>query len=286
MTASASLAALALSGCSTVPTPEETVEQLEEVIHDDPTPPADEGPEAEPIVVDELDCAPLLLITARGTGEPSSRQLLTPVVKTVKRELKKQDGADKPLVSDLAYPASGEINVSAVHGMAVLTETLEQQHSICPDQQFVLMGYSQGALVISETLTAPEQRLIGADLSPLSEAAADSITAVVLYADPRFVGSDPFGAGDYDPEDSGLLARSPGALDTFAERAQSFCVADDFICQAHAPINDEGHVAYYSNGMQQDGAAFVIDRVGAVVVTPPEGDSAVTRSPQGQRSVR
>lgn len=265
------LAAL-IAGCSTPPTPEVSAEQLTEVV-EDPTPAEaaeelDAEVDPEP-VVDPIDCSASLVLTVRGTGEPSSRQLLSPVAKKIASERK---GEVERV--DLDYPADGNIKESATVGIRMLVDTLNQQADLCPDQHTVLLGYSQGALVVGEALQGPEGRLIGETVGVVVEEASERISAVVLYADPRFVGSDPFGEGDYSPEVSGLLARSEGSLDDYASRAKSFCVADDFICQSQRNLNEEGHVAYYSNGMQQDGAAFVLS---VLPKAPNESKNGSTR---------
>ncbi|MDA3146146.1 cutinase family protein [Leucobacter sp. UCMA 4100] len=265
------LAAL-IAGCSTPPTPEVSAEQLAEVA-EDPTPAEaaeelDAEVDPEP-VVDPIDCSASLVLTVRGTGEPSSRQLLSPVAKKITSERK---GEVERV--DLDYPADGNIKESATIGIRMLVDTLNQQADLCPDQHTVLLGYSQGALVVGEALQGPEGRLIGETVGVVDEEASERISAVVLYADPRFVGSDPFGEGDYSPEVSGLLARAEGSLDDYASRAKSFCVADDFICQSQRSLNEEGHVAYYSNGMQQDGAAFVLS---VLPKAPNESKNGSTR---------
>lgn len=265
------LAAL-IAGCSTPPTPEVSAEQLAEVA-EDPTPAEaaeelDAEVDPEP-VVDPIDCSASLVLTVRGTGEPSSRQLLSPVAKKIASERK---GEVERV--DLDYPADGNIKESATIGIRMLVDTLNQQADLCPDQHTVLLGYSQGALVVGEALQGPEGRLIGETVGVVDEEASERISAIVLYADPRFVGSDPFGEGDYSPEVSGLLARAEGSLDDYASRAKSFCVADDFICQSQRSLNEEGHVAYYSNGMQQDGAAFVLS---VLPKAPNESKNGSTR---------
>ncbi|WP_369807911.1 cutinase family protein [Leucobacter chinensis] len=249
-----------------------SAEQLAEVA-EDPTPAEaaeelDVEVEPEP-VVDPIGCSASLVLTVRGTGEPSSRQLLSPVAKKIASDRK---GEVERV--DLDYPADGNIKESATVGVRMLVDTLNQQADLCPEQQTVLLGYSQGALVVGEALQEPEGRLIGETVGVVDERASERISAIVLYADPRFVGSDPFGEGDYSPEVSGLLARAEGSLDDYATRAKSFCVADDFICQSQRSLNEEGHVAYYSNGMQQDGAAFVLS---VLPKAPNESKNGSTR---------
>lgn len=245
-----------LVGCSAPPDAETTRESLTEVT-EDPTPPdaaeeLDIDVEPEPIV-EPLACSDLLVMTARGTGEPTRKQLLGPVTRSIAEA---RPGATT--VIDLDYPADTDVKEGGTVGVRTLIDTLNVQAESCPEQQFVLLGYSQGALIIGDALASPDARLVGATVGELAADAADRVLAVVLYGNPRFVGSEPYDAGTYDPSMNGLLPRPPGSLDAFADRIRDYCVKRDFVCQSSLDLDESGHIAYYDNGMQQDGAAFVI----------------------------
>ena len=250
------IAAALLVGCAPEVDAATSREALQEVTAE-PAPPEEIDPydaEAFPEpIVDALDCSPYLVITARGTGEPKRKQLLAPVARAISEA---RPGEVERL--DLDYPADTEINAGGTLGARTLIDTLNVQAEACPEQATVLLGYSQGALVIGDALSEPETRLVGANVGVLSEAATEQLLAVVLYGNPRFVGSDPTGYGTFDPDLNGLLPRPPGGFEEYEDRLRDFCVADDFICQSTLAMEESGHVAYYDNGMQNDGAAFVI----------------------------
>ncbi|QZY52027.1 cutinase family protein [Leucobacter tenebrionis] len=257
--AAAVLMTTALSGCATSVDPAATRESLTEVT-EEPTPPEaaelyDAERHPEPIVEPE-DCSRYLVITVRGTGEPAKGQLLSPVAREISAAR-----PDQIEVLDLDYPADTDVNEGGTVGVRTLVDTLNVQAEACPDQRFVLLGYSQGALVIGDALAQPDARLVGATVGEVGADAAERILSVVLYGDPRFVGSEPYNAGDYDPAVSGLLARPEGSLDAFADRLRDYCAARDFICQSTLDLDESGHVEYFDNGMQQDGAAFAITRL-------------------------
>lgn len=261
------LAGLALTGCTPEPDPAETVEALTEVRDEPSAPDAAEELSVERMpdpIVDPLDCSPYLVLTVRGTGEPGDNQLVTPVAKLIS-----ESRPDEVQVVDLDYPASGEVKESATIGVRTLIDTLNVQAEACPDQRVALLGYSQGALVIGDALSPAETRLVGGTVGSVSEAAAERVLAIVLYGDPRFVGSKEYNVGDYDPGVNGLLPRVEGGLEAFAERIHDYCVARDFVCQSSFDLDEKGHVTYFKNGMQQDGAAFVITRL-----DPPRSDGS------------
>ena len=78
--------------------------------------------------------------------------------------------------------------------------------------------------------------------------------------------------GTFDETIGGILPRTPGSLAPFAERIRDFCVAKDFICQNSLDLDEKGHVAYFKNGMQQQGADFALDliRQSALAPTVPQ----------------
>lgn len=251
-----------LVGCAPEPDPEAIRESLSEVSEETAPPTAAERYDAETHpdpVVEPVACSPYLVITARGTGESSQDQLLSPVAEEI-AEAK----PGKIEVVDLDYPANTDVNEGGTVGVRTLIDTLNVQTEACPEQSFVLLGYSQGALVVSDALSEPGERVVGGTVGALAPEAVDSVRAIVLYGNPRFVGSEPYNAGDFDPGIDGVLRNGSGALAAFAERMADYCAARDFICQASLDLDEKGHVSYYSNGMQAEGADFAIARLDPV----------------------
>lgn len=266
-----------LVSCASPPDAKETRESLTEVTEDPSPTESDTKYDAEvhpDPIVEALDCDPYLVITARGTGEPKRQQLLGPVARGIA-----ESRPDEVQRLDLEYPADTDIKEGGTLGARTLIDTLNLQAETCPDQQFVLLGYSQGALVIGDALASPEFRLVGTRVGEVDAEAAERVLAVVLYGNPRFVGSEPYVAGSYNESVNGLLPRPPGSLDMFADRLRDYCVARDYICQSSLDLDEDGHAAYYDNGMQQDGAAFVVTRMEPIEdrVLADKSESAATQ---------
>lgn len=246
---------LFLAGCVTVADSEATRDSLTEVTKD-PEPPSaaqeyDSNTSPDPIV-EPSECSNDLIITVRGTGEPRDGQLLSPVARMI------SEARPDALVLDLDYPADTDVKEGGTKGVRMLIDTLNVQSKSCPGQDFILLGYSQGALVVGDALSDPADRMVGASVGELEPIASDRILAVVLYGDPRFVGGEAYNAGTYNPMTNGLLPRPADSLEQFAGRIRDFCSGNDFICQSSLDLNEEGHVSYFENGMQEQGAAFVI----------------------------
>lgn len=262
--------AFSLGACSQVPEPKENIDSLTAVT-EAPLPPAaaeeyDIELHPEPIV-EAIECTPYLVITARGTGEPNKGQLLSPVGRAVRKAL-----PDQVKVLNLEYPADTDVNEGGTYGVRLLLDTLRVQNEACPEQLFALLGYSQGALVIGDALSLPEGRIVGSTVGELSDEVANQIVAIVLYGNPRFSGTESYDVGTYNEKLGGVLPRAAGSLDPFSERIRDFCVSGDFICQSTLDLDEEGHVTYFKNGMQQDGADFVLAQFAAAraLITSPD----------------
>ncbi|XPP25852.1 MAG: cutinase family protein [Leucobacter sp.] len=263
---------LLLAGCAPSIDPEETRDSLTEVTESPVQPDAatelDSELHPDPIV-DPLDCSPYLVITVRGTGEPTKGQLLSPVARAISDA---RPGSVQTV--DLDYPANTDVKEGGTVGARTLIDTLNLQTESCEEQRFVVLGYSQGALIVGDALAAPESRLVGPTVGEVTAAAAERILAVVLYGNPRFVGGESYNAGSYRAQTNGLLPRPLGSLQAYADRIRDYCVARDFVCQSSLDLDEQGHISYYDNGMQQDGAAFVITRLGPPLDEPAQAEEA------------
>ena len=165
-------------------------------------------PVATPQPVDSTtgqSCAGFLLIPVAGSGElgngPSEDMSLYPwtrswqVAQAFSQEIPNVFPTSTPTtdIQGLDYPAMGVPGLgvtiyqdiyayyqSIYMGVANLEATLHADHQSCPNERFVLIGYSQGALVIHLALFDIAN---GASISP------SLIAGVGLIADPAKVGN-------------------------------------------------------------------------------------------------
>ncbi|MGY0499603.1 cutinase family protein [Nocardia sp. FBN12] len=199
-------------------------------------------------------CAEVRVVTVRGTLEPQSGSLLlTPLGGRIA-----QESGRRTTVTELEYPASMNPD-SAVRGVANLTTLLNEIAATCPDQRLVLLGYSQGARVIGNSLDARDA---------LTARAAARIDAIVLFGSPLFNGAEPYNRGSFDPALSGTGPLRLGALTEFADRLHDYCNAGDRVCQGGDPAAgfanaaSYGHFAYFVNDNRDRAAAFVREQLG------------------------
>ncbi|MEU8494385.1 cutinase family protein [Pseudonocardia alni] len=148
---------------------------------------------------------------------------------------------------DLVYPATLSNYASSVRqGVSALRSRLSSTSSQCPSTRFVLIGYSQGAQVVGDTLAGG------------GVPGADRIPAVVLFGDPTFNGRESYNTGSYSAARNGVFPRSRGALSAYASSIRSYCNATDNFCQRGA--TGGGHYRYASD--RTAATTFALGRIG------------------------
>lgn len=194
------------------------------------------------------------IIIVRGTLEPVGNNSLHELARMIDEAI-----GGRAAIDELDYPASWR-NGSGARGVNMLVKTLNTQARTCPGVKTVLLGYSQGAMVVGDALSDPQARFNKDDGQRLSEHAFADIAAVELFGDPRFDGSADYGAGSYDRATDGILgARGKDDLRAVQGRIVSYCNADDFACQLGG--HGDAHGLYRSNGSFDEGAQYAAARI-------------------------
>lgn len=187
-------------------------------------------------------CADVSVIGARGSGQVGYGSQVGDVVAGIVSDAERIGLSvdDTPL----DYPAisladsfglalfTGEYDRSVETGVTALTGELDRIRADCPSSRIVLIGYSQGAQVIKQTMA--------------SRPPIDRIESVVLLGDPTrdIVQSGLTRLGDLAIVNPGSL----GAL-TIADHIRpvsiDVCAVADSICSG-AGINFQGHIDGYT----------------------------------------
>ncbi|MDQ8043891.1 MAG: cutinase family protein [Solirubrobacteraceae bacterium] len=99
----------------------------------------------------------------------------------------KLTAATQMLRTDLTYPASTDFPNSTPAGTKNLIRYLNRINVACPSTKFVLLGYSQGSMVIGDTLSPPSKRTLWfSGIDQLTTATTNAVVAVGLIANPGF----------------------------------------------------------------------------------------------------
>ncbi|WP_203671252.1 cutinase family protein, partial [Catellatospora methionotrophica] len=208
-----------------------------------------------------LTCAPVIVIGIRGTdqapGAYSNDQVYasdtggfgTTDLSTGYTVTQAPTGARREA---LRYPATSVAPIyplSVDAGKTALKARLEWFTQTCPSQRYVLIGYSQGAHVIGDTL-----------VSGLSAATKARIKAVVFFADPSYRAGEPYNYGL--GQNNGTFARSPGQLSEFSSRIRSYCFPKDRFCQNDITDTTVHNSSYSTAYVQQHATDWILGRLG------------------------
>ncbi|QKV73278.1 cutinase family protein [Amycolatopsis sp. Hca4] len=184
-------------------------------------------------------CTDIDVPVARGTGEPGTLGFIVgdPVFSAVQNRLRPRSVSsyrvDYP--ADLGEPASVQ------KGNTDLVDHVRTQAAACPAQRFVLVGYSQGANVVDNSIGISSDGAIvgGPIVATIPADLAPRIAAILLFGNP-------------------IRAIGRSVTGTYAGRTKDYCAAGDPICQAGG-FNILAHLSYGSNA--GDAAAFAASKV-------------------------
>ena len=184
-------------------------------------------------------CTDIDVPVARGTGEPGTLGLIVgdPVFSAVQNRLRPRSVSsyrvDYP--ADLGEPASVQ------KGNTDLVNHVRTQAAACPQQRFVLVGYSQGANVVDNSIGISSDGAIvgGPIVATIPADLAPRIAAILLFGNPiRSIGKSVTG--------------------TYQSRTKDYCALGDPICQAGG-FDILAHLSY--GNQADDAAAFAAGKV-------------------------
>ncbi|MCV7172182.1 cutinase family protein [Mycobacterium manitobense] len=191
-----------------------------------------------------VGCPDVEVVFARGTFEgPGVGKVGEPFIEALRQRL-----TDRTVgVHAVNYPASLEFK-RVVDGILDIGNRLRELTANCPYTEIVIGGYSQGAAVsgyvTSQTVPA------GYALTPLTSDVAERIAAVVLFGRPS-------------PEILRLLQHDAPPIEigpAFDDRTIDLCAPRDPVCGSGG-LDRGAHSVYAINGMADEAAGFVVDRL-------------------------
>ena len=183
-------------------------------------------------------CSDIDVVAARGTFEPGTLGAIVgdPVYSALQKKL-----TGKNLTSyKVNYPADLS-PTSAAQGNADLVNHVNSQAAACPNQRFVLVGYSQGANVVDNSIgISSDGAVVGSPIVATIPAALEPrIAAVLLFGNP-------------------IRALGKSVTGTYQSRTIDFCAKGDPICE-NGGTDVLAHLGYTSDA--DAAAAFAATKV-------------------------
>lgn len=201
-------------------------------------------------------CAQVAIITARASGEAPGEgitgALVTQIVDSSQQTVSR---------ASVSYPATlTNYASSSAQGVSALKTQLTNEVNSCPSAKVVLLGYSQGAHVVLDTLGGGGGGALGATTPPISSTIASHVLAVATFGDPRHVVGQAFDLGTSTR--NGLFPRTATQLQVLAGMAskiQAYCDSGDEFCDSGTSL--QVHLTYL-NRYQNAAASFVLGKIG------------------------
>ncbi|MFI0446429.1 cutinase family protein [Actinomadura sp. 6N118] len=173
-------------------------------------------------------CTDLDMVSARGTGEPGTLGWIVgdPVFSALKSRIRNKTFTSYPV----NYPAS-VIPGSASQGNTDLVNHVTAQASSCPNQKFILVGYSQGANVVANSIgISSDGALVGGPITKTIPASIQPrVAAILVFGNP-------------------IRAIGRRITGTYESRTLDICANGDPICGGGANIL--AHLGYGGNANQ------------------------------------
>ncbi|MFF8974228.1 cutinase family protein [Streptomyces sp. NPDC014995] len=175
-------------------------------------------------------CSDIEVVAARGTFEPGTLGFIVgdPVYSALQRKL-----TGKNLSSyRVNYPADLSLT-SAAQGNADLVNHVRSQAAACPNQRFILVGYSQGANVVDNSIgISSAGAVVGSPIvATLPAAVEPKVAAVLLFGNP-------------------IRALGKSVTGTYQSRTFDICADGDPVCEsgggdtlAHLGYRDDADTA-------------------------------------------
>ncbi|MFE7902841.1 cutinase family protein [Streptomyces sp. NPDC057424] len=175
-------------------------------------------------------CSDVEVVAARGTFEPGTLGFIVgdPVYSALQKK-----AAGKNLSSyKVNYPADLS-PTSAAQGNLDLVNHVKSQAAACPGQKFVLVGYSQGANVVDNSIgISSAGAVVGSPIvATLPAAVEPKVAAVLLFGNP-------------------IRALGKSVTGTYQSRTLDLCAQGDPVCEngggdvgAHLSYRDDAEEA-------------------------------------------
>ncbi|MFJ9376618.1 cutinase family protein [Streptomyces sp. NPDC101455] len=171
-------------------------------------------------------CSDLDVVAARGTFEPGTLGLIVgdPVFSALQKKI-----TGKTLSSyAVNYPADLSLTSAATGNLDVVNH-VNAQAAACPQQRFILVGYSQGANVVDNSIgISSDGAVVGSPIVATIPAAVEpKVAAVLLFGNP-------------------IRALGKSVTGTYQSRTIDFCANGDPICQ-NGGTDVLAHLGYTSD---------------------------------------
>ncbi|KAG8819779.1 hypothetical protein FRC17_010337 [Serendipita sp. 399] len=188
------------------------------------------APVAEPELEARQSCSALRLVHVAGTTEIGLGIVGTPL------SIALAAAVPGTTTQSITYDTTAEYVVTVAAGAAITASYITSQAARCPNQRFVLSGYSKGVMVLHSTI--------------LSSSLKSKVVAVLAFGDPQR------GLSSAWPISSPSVDLFPRDGSSRSQNIASFCNTGDLFCWRPG-VSLPAHLAYATDGSIGVAANFV-----------------------------
>ncbi|QRW25500.1 cutinase [Rhizoctonia solani] len=174
-------------------------------------------------------CSSLQLVFLAGTNEEGLGLAGGPLSTTL------ASAVSGTTTYSVPYDTRAEYGSTVTAGAKSTVDYITAQAARCPDQRFVLGGYSKGAMVIHST--------------SLSSALKSKVAAIVVFGDPYRSLNNNW------PINSPVVNSNPRSGFTSSQNVASFCNSGDIVCRGGLSV--PAHLTYGEDGSTDIAASFI-----------------------------
>ncbi|EGG06822.1 cutinase [Melampsora larici-populina 98AG31] len=187
-------------------------------------------------------CKKYKIISARGTGESQGGGYLG-YSGTISGILKAVPNGGN---YEVKYPATADYLDGPIQGSNDALKYILEQKKLCPKQVYVLIGYSEGAMVMTQLANKPNFP-------------GSSIVAIAFYGNPYFKGGAPQNACSAKTGSGVASATGISLPSKFSKITFDCCQIGDMICQTSGTI--VAHLTYTASESEKSAVKFVVGKL-------------------------
>ncbi|EGG02404.1 family 5 carbohydrate esterase [Melampsora larici-populina 98AG31] len=158
------------------------------------------------------ECGKYAIVSARGTGEKQKNP--TGYAGFIKGLMKQVAGGSN---YEVVYPATTDYNNGPKQGANDAMKYITNRKGKCGSSKLVLIGYSEGAMVITQLLNK-------------QGFPADLVSSIVLYGNPYWIAGKQWNAGTAKSGKSIAAMTGIKLPPNFGPKTQDVCLTGDMIC--------------------------------------------------------
>ncbi|EGG02403.1 family 5 carbohydrate esterase [Melampsora larici-populina 98AG31] len=181
-------------------------------------------------------CGKYAIVSARGTGEKQKNP--TGYAGFIKGLLKTAPGG---VNYEVVYPATTDYQNGPKQGATDAMKYISKQKGKCPSQKLVLLGYSEGAMVVVQLLAK-------------QDFPAASVSSVIMYGNPYWQAGKAWNFGTAKSGKGVAAATGIKLPPAFGPKTQDICLNGDIICTGQGGMG--AHLKYPGTQYEKDAVTF------------------------------